>query len=275
GPGVYAEFEAHSGTPRGFVFGTGWARARPFFLERADQFRAAPPPEIESGDYTRAFDEVREFGRALSATRTADQTHLAFWWKEFCDSSMNRLARHLVAAEGLDLWAATRLFALIDAGIFDGYVSVFENKFHFNHWRPYTAIRWAENDGNPATAAEPDWDNTHHHTYAFPSYPSAHGTVCAAAMTLFARVFGDDYTFTMTTPEVERAGPMSPRVKMDPPERSFTSFSSAAKECALSRVYLGIHFRYDAEAGNELGRRIAEHAWHRFLVPQASASTIR
>jgi len=271
-PGVYAEFREHSGTPEGFVFGSGWAKARPFFLRRADQFRAAPPPEIRSTAYARAFDEVKEIGRAVSRVRTPDQTHLAFWWKEFCESSMNRLARQLVAAERLDLWEATRLFALVDATLFDAYVSVFENKFHFNHWRPYTAIRRAEHDGNPATQPELDWDNTHRHTYAFPSYPSAHGTACAAATTIFARTFGDDTAFTLTTSEVNSGGPMSPMIRLDPPTRSFTSFSAAARECALSRVYLGIHFRYDAEAGSDLGRRIAEHAWDHFLTPRPAAT---
>jgi hypothetical protein len=80
GPGVYAEFPDHSGTPQGFVFGAAWAQAEGFALTSADQFRAPPPPAIESDAYTRAYDEVREVGRFQSMTRTADQTHLALWW---------------------------------------------------------------------------------------------------------------------------------------------------------------------------------------------------
>jgi len=258
-PGVYAEFPEHSGTPEGFVFGAGWATARPFVLDAPGQFRVPPPPAIDSAEYARAFAEVEELGRYRSASRTADQTHLAMWWKEFVESSHNRLARELVTEEDLDLWDAARLFALLEAAIFDGYVDVFENKFHYNHWRPYTAIRWADHDGNPRTDADPDWTNTHRHTYAFPSYPSAHGTACAAAMTVLASVFGDERAFTMTTPEVDAAGPLSEKVRMVPPTRGFPSFSAAARECALSRVYLGIHFRYDSEAGNELGARIGRY----------------
>jgi len=258
-PGVYAEFPEHSGTPEGFVFGAGWATARPFVLDAPGQFRAAPPPAIESAEYARAFAEVRELGRYRSPSRTADQTHLAMWWKEFVESSHNRLARELITSEGLDLWDAARLFALLEAALFDGYVDVFENKFHYNHWRPYTAIRWADHDGNPRTESDPDWTNTHRHTYAFPSYPSAHGAACAAAMTVLASVFGDERAFTMTTPEVDAAGPLSEKVAMVPPTRSFPSFSAAARECALSRVYLGIHFRYDSEAGTELGARIGRY----------------
>ncbi|MGH8495431.1 MAG: vanadium-dependent haloperoxidase [Gammaproteobacteria bacterium] len=267
GPGVYAEFREHSGTPQGFVFGAGWAKARPFVLTSADQFRAPPPPEIDSREYLDAYNEVKTTGRIESRTRSADQTHLALWWKDFAENSMNKLARELTNAETMDLWTASRLFALINAAIYDGYVSVFENKYFYNHWRPYTAIRWAEHDGNPDTVADPDWNNTHGHTYAFPSYPSAHGTVCAAALTIFTKTFGDGYPFTMTTEVVDSAGPMSPKMKMDPPTRSFESFSAAARECALSRVYLGIHFRYDSTEGTRLGERIGNYVWENSLRP--------
>jgi membrane-associated phospholipid phosphatase len=257
-PGVYAELGEHSGTPEGFVFGAGWAAAEPFVLTSPHQLRSPPPPEIGSDAYTEAFREVKEVGSHGSATRTDDQSHLALWWKDFAENSHNRLARELVTDEELDPWRAARLFALLDMAIYDAYVGVFDNKFHYNHWRPYTAIRWAENDGNPDTEADPEWNNLHRHTYAFPSYPSAHGTACAAAMTVLEEAFGDAYAFTMTTPRVDEAGPFSGKIEMAPPTRSFESFDQAALECALSRVYLGIHFRYDSTAGNALGKEIGE-----------------
>jgi membrane-associated phospholipid phosphatase len=258
-PGVYAEFSEHSGTPQGFVFGAGWAAARPFALRAAAQFRSPPPPAVSSAAYARAFNEVKDSGRFGSRTRTADQTHLALWWKDFVESSHNRLARQLVTDEHTELWSAARMFALLNMGIFDAYISAFDNKFFHNHWRPYTAIRQAEHDGNPATVAEPDWNNTHRHTYAFPSYPSAHGTACAAAMTALADTFGDRHPIRMSTPEVDEAGPMSRRIAMQPAVRAFDSFSAAAMECALSRVYLGIHFRYDSLEGNRLGTEVGRH----------------
>ncbi len=269
GPGVYAEFNEHSGTPEGFVFGAGWARARPFLLESPDAFRSPPPPEIGSSDYAAAFEEVKEVGRDSSASRSPDQAHLAMWWKDFVENSHNRLARQLVQKEGLNLWEAARLFALLNAGIYDAYVNVFDNKFHYNHWRPYTAIRWASHDGNPATEEDPEWNNLHGHTYAFPSYPSAHGTASAAAMTVLAGTLGkgDAYAFEMRTDSVDRAGPFSGKIAMDPPTRSFGSFSEAAREAAISRLYLGIHFRYDSEEGFELGRQIGVYALTNFLGP--------
>ncbi len=267
-PGVYAEFNEHSGTPKGFIFGAGWANAKGFALEKPDQFRSPPPPDIKSQTYVEAYQEVRELGRHQSATRTQDQTHLAMWWKDFAENSLNRLARDLTNQEQLDLPRASRLFAMLNMSIFDAYVSVFNNKFHYNHWRPYTAIRWAANDGNPATNPEPGWTNTHQHTYAFPSYPSAHGTACTAGMTVFADVLGKDYAFVMRTPQVDAAGPFSEKVAMDPPTREFASFAQAARECAYSRIYLGIHFRYDSDAGLALGRQVGEQvlATHRWLL---------
>ena len=267
GPGVYAEFAEHSGTPEGFVFGSGWATAAPFMLESPSQFRSPPPPEITSAEYTSAFLEVKELGRHESASRTPDQSHLAMWWKDFAENSHNRLARQLASEGEMELWDGARMFALLNMGIYDAYVNVFENKFHFNHWRPYTAIRWAANDGNPDTEPDAEWNNLHRHTYAFPSYPSAHGTACAAAMTVLADSFGDDHPFTMTTAAVDEAGPFSGKIAMDPPTREFDSFSSAAMECAMSRLYLGIHFRYDSVAGNELGGSIGEYAVEGFLQP--------
>jgi membrane-associated phospholipid phosphatase len=265
GPGVYAEFREHSGTPAGFVFGAGWATVRPFMLRRPDQFRVGPPPAVDSAAYANAFAEVKDVGSFASRTRTADQTHLAMWWKEFVEGSHNRLARELVASDGLESRRAARLFALLNMAIFDGYVSVFDSKFFYNHWRPYTAIHWASQDGNPATEPDAQWNNLHRHTYAFPSYPSAHGTVCSAAMTVMADTFGERRKFTMETREVDTAGPMSGKVRMDPPTRSFESFPAAALECSLSRVYLGIHFRYDSLAGNALGNRVGRYAVENFL----------
>ncbi|TAI48136.1 vanadium-dependent haloperoxidase [Flagellimonas allohymeniacidonis] len=266
-PGVYAEFNEHSGTPEGFIFGAGWAKAQPFMLPRQDFFRSPPPPDIKSDAYTIAFNEVKEVGQTQSETRTADQTHFALWWKDFVENSHNRLARELVTKEALNLWEASRLFALLNMTVYDAYINVFDNKFHYNHWRPYTAIRWAEHDENPDTAADVEWNNLHQHTYAFPSYPSAHGTASAAAMTALAHTLGkgDDYLFVMTTEEVDSAGPFSEKLKMDPPTRSFTSFSDAGWEASLSRVYLGIHFRYDSEEGKRLGTQIGQYAAENYL----------
>ncbi|WP_431129166.1 vanadium-dependent haloperoxidase [Flagellimonas flava] len=268
-PGVYAEFNEHSGTPEGFIFGSGWAKAEPFMLPEPDHFRSPPPPDIQSEAYTEAFNEVKEVGSTQNETRTADQAHLAMWWKDFVENSHNRLARQLVLKEELNLWEAARLYALMNMAVYDAYINVFDNKFHYNHWRPYTAIRWAENDENPNTQPDLEWNNLHKHTYAFPSYPSAHGTASSAAMETLAHTLGkgNDYDFVMVTQEVDIAGPFSEKMEMHPPTRSFTSFTEAGLEASLSRIYLGIHFRYDSEEGHRLGREIGNYAVKHFLMP--------
>jgi hypothetical protein len=268
-PGVYAEFNEHSGTPEGFIFGAGWAVAEPFMLSSQDQFRSPPPPDIKSEAYIKAYNEVKEYGSFESESRSKDQTHLAMWWKDFVENSHNRLARELVVKENLNLWEAARVFALLNMTVYDAYVSVFDNKFYYNHWRPYTAIRWAAYDENPETKPDTVWNNLHKHTYAFPSYPSAHGTASTSAMTVLANTLGtgNNYNFVMTTKEVDKAGPFSGKITMDPPTRSFKSFLQAGKEAAMSRVYLGIHFRYDSEEGYELGAKIGNYANENFLVP--------
>jgi len=267
-PGVYAEFNEHSGTPEGFIFGAGWAKVKPFMLPSQDYFRSPPPPEIKSDEYTKAFNEVKEVGRFESKSRTADQTHLAMWWKDFVENSHNRLARHRIKKENLNLWEAARTLALMNMAVFDAYICVFNNKFFYNHWRPYTAIRWAANDGNPDTEPDTTWNNQHKLTYAFPSYPSAHGCASAAAMFVLASTLGvgDKYNFTMITEEVDKAGPFTGKIKMDPSTRSFNSFSEASTEAAMSRVYLGIHFRYDSIEGYKLGEQIGKYANKNFLT---------
>ncbi|MEZ4698611.1 MAG: vanadium-dependent haloperoxidase [Rhodothermales bacterium] len=267
GPGVYAEFNKHSGTPEGFVFGAGWGAAQPFSMDSSGQFRVPPPPDIKSAAYTAAFNEVKEVGRYQTIERTVDQTHLALWWKDFNENSQNRLARDLIQKEPIDAIDANRLFALVNVGVYDGYISSFNNKFFYNHWRPYTAIRWADNDENPDTEKEANWTNLHRHTYAFPSYPSAHGTACGGAAAAFEDVFGDGYGFMMRIPLVDIAGPMSGKIEMHPATRTFDSFEAAAIECGLSRLYLGIHFRYDSEQGVRLGYQVGRHAVATILRP--------
>lgn len=266
-PGVYAEFNEHSGTPKGFIFGSGLANVQPFALSSSKQFLSPPPPEIDSREYTQAFNEVKELGRFESTVRTKEQTHLALWWKEFSENSHNKLARELVQKHNISLVDSTRLFALLNVAIFDAYVNVFYNKFKYNHWRPYSAIRWAKNDGNPNTVEDLTWTNTHQHTYPFPSYPSAHGTACTAAMQVMNDVFGNDLPFEMTTKEVDKAGFLSEKIAMIPATKKFRNFSEAALECSMSRVYLGIHFRYDSIEGNKLGAKIGNYIIMNYLNP--------
>ena len=139
------------------------------------------------------------------------------------------------------------MFALLNMSLYDGYIAVWDSKYEYNHWRPYTAIREAAADSNPATAPDPTWEPLRT-TPPFPEYISAHAAGTKAAMDILSRTFGDNVSFTMAT---TTAPPQMPT-------RSFRSFSAAAEECADSRVRLGWHFRYATDAGLALGRAVAD-----------------
>lgn len=241
---------AYQTTPdwKGFVVAPGLGAARPFVLRSGDQFRPGPPPAFTSAEYAAAFEEVRRFGAADSTFRTEDQSGYALWWMAFAEGSVNRLARKLAAGPGVDLWNAARMFALLNASLVDSYIAVWDSKYYFNHWRPYTAIRGAQDDGNSQTKADPRWQSLRP-APPHPDYVSAHAAGCASAFRILEEAF-------------PKAGPFTMDSKTAPPgmpTRTFTTFRAAAHECGDSRVRLGFHFRYSTDAGERMGRAIAEH----------------
>jgi hypothetical protein len=240
----------------GFVLQPGFRHAKPFTLAAPSQFRPSEPPGLSSLAYASALNEVKSVGAASSASRTAEQTATAIWWMEFAEGSVNRLARELVAEAHTNLWVAGRLFAHLNSALFDVYIAVWDAKYEYNHWRPYTAVREAASDGNDATAPDAVWQPLRP-TPPFPEYVSAHAAGCAVTFDLLGRVFGDNTSFTMGTVTA------SPEM----PTRSFSSFTAAAAECADSRVWLGWHFRYSVDAGANLGLEIAAHAAATSLTP--------
>jgi len=243
-----SELGAYQTTPtwNGFVLQPGFRFAKPFGIRDATQFRPAPPPPLTSREYAAAYNEVKDFGRVDSLVRTPDQTGYAVWWMEFTEGSMNRLARQLVTAKRTHLWRATRMFAHLNMGMFDSYLANWDSKYEHNHWRPYTAVREAAGDGNPATAPDSSWEPLRT-TPPFPEYVSAHAAVCEVSFAVLKQTFGDDLNFTMKT---TTAPP-------EMPTRSFPNFDAAAAECADSRVRVGFHFRYSTDAGLVLGRAVA------------------
>jgi hypothetical protein len=245
GPGRYQT------TPpwNGFVAHPGFRFAKPFVLEYPRQLRPPPPPPLRTAAYARAFVEVKEYGAADSTRRTDEQTAYAVWWMEFAEGSVNRLARRLSVDRKLPLWPAARLFAHVAVALYDGYVSTWDSKYAYDHWRPYTAVRAADTDDNPRTLPDAGWEPLRP-TPPFPEYVSAHATACAASLGVLEQVFGRRVSFTM---ETTTAPPGMPT-------RTFASFRAAAAECADSRVRLGWHFRYATDAGLVLGRQVADDA---------------
>jgi hypothetical protein len=231
--------------PFDFVFAPGWVSVKPFSLQAKDQFRPAPHPALTSDTYAAAFNEVKEVGHKNSAVRTPDQSAYSKFWYEFSEIGWNRVARTVVQNKNLDLYEAARLFALLNMAIADAYTAGWDAKFHYNFWRPYTAIRNAVADGNAATGADANWEPAEP-TPPVQDYPSTHSALGNAGAMVLARLLGDQASFTMTSFTAVPAGS----------QRSFTSFSQAAYENADSRVRAGIHFRFSCEAGQALGTKI-------------------
>ncbi|WP_206513019.1 vanadium-dependent haloperoxidase [Larkinella soli] len=242
--------------PMPFLFAPFWKQMKPFGLSKPDQFRVGPQPALNSREYTDAFNEVKQLGDLKSKTRSTDQTNYGKFWYEFSEIGWNRVARVVAADRKLDLLSTARLFALVNIAMADSYTAGWDSKFHYNFWRPKTAIQAAETDGNPATAADPQWEPLMP-TPPVQDYPSTHSTLGNAAAVVMAQLLGDNVSFTMTS---NTADPSNPK-------RSFTSFSQAAKENADSRVMVGIHFRFSCNAGLDLGAKVGQWTVSNYLKP--------
>jgi len=234
----------------------GWRHVTPFTLLSAAQFRPAGPPPLISEAYTRDFNEVKSLGGKTSTARTAEQSQIARYWYEGSGQGWNRIARVVGASRKLDRWDLARLLALTNMAMADGFIGGFNTRYHYDFWRPVTAIRLADTDGNPATGADPDWE-TFLNTPPIPDYPSTHSVLGGAAAAVLAEVLGTDRVAFMMV-----SGPPFAGIS-----RSFTSFSGAAQENADSRVYAGLHFRTACRDGIALGQKIGTRVARMYLLP--------
>jgi membrane-associated phospholipid phosphatase len=235
---------------------TQWPFVKPFALRSADQFRPGPPPPLTSPAYTAAFNEVKDLGAIGSTSRTADQTEIARFWAAPIQNYWNEIAQTVSLAHGTGLAQNARLFALLDLTLADSVIAFYDAKYTYDLWRPITAIRAADSDGNPATVADPNWTPLAN-TALDPSYPGAHSVVSAAGAAVLSSFFGGDSdSFTVSSE-------LLPGV-----QRSFTSFAGAANEAGVSRIYAGQHSRIDHVAGQMLGRRVAAYVLEHFLLPR-------
>jgi len=228
---------------------THWPFVKPFALRRADQFRPGPPPALTSPAYTAAFNEVRSVGEAASTTRTPDQTQIGKFWGAPIQNYWNEIAQTAALQHGNTLPQNARLFALLDLTLADSVIAFYDAKYTYHFWRPITAIDAGGDAGWTPLAT----------TALDPSYPGAHAVVSAAGADVLASFFRDDHDDLAVTSEV------LPGV-----ERSFTSFSAAAEEASVSRIYAGQHFRTDQVAGERLGRRIADYVLQNLLTARGS-----
>jgi hypothetical protein len=233
----------------------GWGNVTPFTLLSAAQFWLPGPPSLTSEAYAKDYNEIKSMGGQISQARTAEQTEIARFWFQG-PRSMYQIARTVATQRRLDAWDSARLLGLMSMVMADGFIAGFKIRYVYDLWRPVTAIREGDTDGNDATAGDPSW-NSLQNTPAVSDYPSTQSIFSGAASVILAGVLGtDQVSFSVTS------GPPFPDIT-----RSFTSFSQAAQESANSRIYAGIHFRTACEHGLTLGRKIGQRALALYLQP--------
>jgi membrane-associated phospholipid phosphatase len=233
-----------------------WPNVTPFAMTEGAQFRPPPPPALSSGPYAFDLNLTKSLGSATSATRTPDQTAIARFWGDGAGTvtppgHWNVIAQDIAAQLGNTMPQNARLFALLNIAEADAAICSWDAKYAYNYWRPVTAIRAADTDGNPATDPDPTWTPLLG-TPPFPEYTSGHSTFSGAAATVLARFFGNDQ-IAFTTASEDLPGVT----------RSFSSFWDAAYEAGLSRIFGGIHYMaanvQGLSCGTQIGTLVADN----------------
>ena len=229
-------------TPLFATFGA----STPWVMTSNSQFRPSPPPALDSETWTRDVNEIRELGGRNSTVRTPEQTTIGRFWFLVGPRTFNPIVRQAALAKNMDVVDCARLFALASIAGNDAAVAVFDAKYHYNFWRPITAIRNADITQNAATPRNESWlplgDTPMH-----PEYPCAHCIISAAVSTVLRNVVGDEFgEFSLTSPT-------APGVT-----RRWSRLQDYSDEVANARIYAGFHYRFSAGVGKDMGKKIGE-----------------
>lgn len=232
-----------------------WMHRKPWLMAQLAQFRPGPPPELSSELWVRDFNEVKALGSKNSQQRSADQTEIARFWEEVMPPIYHGIVRSVANMPGREITQNARLFAAVTQASDDALIAVFDAKYHYGFWRPVTAIRNGDIDGNDATERDASWvpfiDTPMH-----PEYPCAHCIVSAAVGTVLQAEIGDGQTPVLTTAS-KAAGGMA---------RSWTKLDEFMQEVVNARIYDGVHYRNSGKVGAEMGKQVAELAAKKYLL---------
>ena len=225
-----------------------WRNVKPFAVESSSQFRSEPPPELTSRRYTTSYNEVKQVGDANSPYRSLHQSDVAtFFSLVSAVGAWNPVAAQLAVEQGDSLFENARTLALLNMAMSDALVTVMETKYYYTRWRPETAIHDGAFDGNPRTEPDPAY-KPFILTPCFPSYPSAHASASYAAREVLAQIFGNrHHSITLSTPAL-------PGFVLQ-----YSNLTEITDDVDVARVYGGIHFPYDQEAGGEQGTDIGRY----------------
>jgi hypothetical protein len=222
-----------------------WPQVRPFAMTSPSQFRPQPPIGLTSAEWAADYNEIKSLGGKTTKQRTARQTEDAKFWLITGPVSYYPIVRQVIAAKKMDLVDSARFMALVSTAVADSFIAVFDAKYHYEFWRPITAIRNGDTDGNPATELDATWqpiDNTPMH----PEYPCAHCISSAAVASVIEAVLG-----SADIPEVAMTSTTAPGIT-----HRWTNVWAYADEVSLARIYAGFHYRFSTRVGQDMGRQI-------------------
>ena len=233
----------------------------PFTMNSASQFQSGPPPALDSPEYTRAYNEVKKYGGSAVGLRSEEQTELAKFWNSNFPGQMYKLSRDLAASHMLSVSESSRLLALVDLSIADGTIAAWDCKRHYLFWRPVTAIRLGDEDGNPKTEGDPGWNTFLGTTPPYPDYTSGANVIAAASTRAMSLYFGsNEMDFTINTTNTGVSAPLNPT-------RTYHKFSEVRDEVVEARILQGIHFRFADVAARKQGEHIAQWANSHYFRP--------
>jgi len=236
-PGVYV--------PTTFPLGYAFAQHRPWFMKSASQFRPGPPPALTSALWARDYNEIKALGSATSKVRTAEQSAIAQFWATALPDVHMGVVHSVAIAPAREVTRNARLYAVVTAAINDAEIAVLEAKYHYNFWRPITAIRNGDRDDNPATERDPDWTPLIA-TPLHPEYPCAHCVIAATIAVVIRADVGREPLPTLVTHSNTAPGVT----------RHWTHTEDVVKEVSEARILDGVHYRTSTEVGNRLGAQI-------------------
>jgi PAP2 superfamily len=252
-PGVYV--------PTPIMRGPMWPRIKPFAMESPSQFRPGPPIALDSKEWATDFNEIKDFGGKNSAKRTAQQTETARFWLVAGPVGYQPFLRQLATAKGMDVVESARFMALAGIAINDALIAVLDAKYHYNFWRPVTAIRNGDIDGNPATDREATWQAIAD-TPMHPEYPCAHCILSGSVAGVVKAVLG-----TADIPEIATTSPTAAGVT-----HRWTNMTAFADEVANARIWSGFHYRFSTRVGTDMGLRIGEYVVKSVMQPVEASS---
>ena len=252
-PGVYV--------PTAITLSSMWPNMKPFAMANPSQFRPKPPISLESKEWATDYNEIKDYGGQISAKRTAQQTETARFWLIGPPVAYHPFVRQLVTAKQMSVVDSARFMALVAVGLNDAIIAVLDAKYHYNFWRPITAIRNGDIDGNPATDREATWQpiaNTPMH----PEYPCAHCIQSGTVAGVVKAVLG-----TEDIPEIAMTSPTAPGVT-----HRWTNMTAFTEEVANARIWAGFHYRFSTRVGTDMGLQIGEYVVKNVMQPVVTSS---